>query len=59
VLARLTRGTPLRRNGWSAEEKTNGSTGKMHGLMMVSRPPMNAMQYSNMGQTEPYGSYLA
>ena len=29
-------GSPLRRNGWSARAKTKGSTGRMHGLTMVS-----------------------
>ena len=32
-------GSPARRNGWSARANTNGSTGRMHGLRMVSTPP--------------------
>ena len=32
-------GAPLRRNGRSARANTNGSTGRMHGLRMVSTPP--------------------
>ena len=32
-------GRPLFTNGWSARAKTKGSTGRMHGLTMVSAPP--------------------
>ena len=32
-------GSPLRRNGCSARANTNGSTGRMHGLTIVSTPP--------------------
>jgi hypothetical protein len=32
-------GRPLRRNGRSARASTNGITGRMHGLTMVSTPP--------------------
>ncbi len=32
-------GRPLRANGRSARANTNGSTGRMHGLTMVSTPP--------------------
>ena len=28
----MSRGSPLRTNGWSARAKTKGSTGRMHGL---------------------------
>src|SRR5437867_8487674 len=41
------RGRPLRLNGWSARAKTKGSTGRMHGLTIVRRPPMKAMAYNN------------
>ena len=30
------------RNGWSARENTNGSTGRMHGLKIVRTRPTNA-----------------
>src|SRR5437016_4926544 len=36
------RGSPSLRNDWLARENTNGRTGKMHGLMMVSIPPRYA-----------------
>ena len=32
-------GSPRRRNGWSARANTNGSTGRMQGLAIVSTPP--------------------
>ncbi len=32
-------GRPLRTKGWSERANTNGSTGRMHGLRMVSTPP--------------------
>ncbi|VWC41851.1 hypothetical protein BLA6860_07050 [Burkholderia lata] len=32
-------GRPVRTNGWSARANTNGSTGRMHGLRIVSTPP--------------------
>jgi hypothetical protein len=32
-------GNPLRRNGRSERANTKGSTGRMHGLRMVSTPP--------------------
>jgi hypothetical protein len=32
-------GRPLFRNGWSPRANTNGSTGRMQGLRMVSTPP--------------------
>jgi len=32
-------GRPLLTKGWSARAKTKGSTGRMHGLMIVSTPP--------------------
>ena len=32
-------GNPDFKNGRSARANTKGSTGKMHGLMMVSMPP--------------------
>ncbi len=35
-------GRPLLTKGWSARAKTNGSTGRMHGLMIVSTPPTYA-----------------
>src|ERR1700716_4159081 len=35
------KGRPLLRKGWSARAKTKGSTGRMHGLRMVSMPPRN------------------
>src|SRR4051812_18988769 len=33
------RGSPLFKNGCSARANTNGSTGRMHGLRIVSMPP--------------------
>ena len=41
-------GRPLRRNGWSARVNTNGSTGRMHGLRIVSTPPKNASTNSSI-----------
>src|SRR5258706_2118829 len=41
-------GRPLRAKGWSARENTNGSTGKMHGLRMVSAPPRYARTMRSM-----------
>jgi hypothetical protein len=35
----ISRGSPLLTNGWSARAKTNGSTGRMHGLRIVKTPP--------------------
>ncbi len=33
-------GSVLRTKGWPARANTNGSTGRMHGLRMVSAPPI-------------------
>jgi len=35
-------GKPFFRNGRSERAKTNGKTGKMHGLRMVKTPPRQA-----------------
>jgi hypothetical protein len=32
-------GRPLLMKGWFVRAKTNGSTGKMHGLRIVNTPP--------------------
>src|SRR5262245_29487264 len=36
------KGSPPRRNGTPVRVNTNGSTGRMHGLRIVSTPPKNA-----------------
>src|ERR1700761_7931892 len=41
-------GRPLRTNGWSERAKTNGSTGRMHGLRTVSTPPAYASRNSSI-----------
>src|SRR6185437_1243293 len=42
-------GSVLRRKGWSARANTNGITGRMHGLNMVSTPPKNAKTNKSIG----------
>jgi hypothetical protein len=41
-------GKPLLRKGWSERAKTNGSTGRMHGLKIVRTPPRYAKSNRNI-----------
>ncbi len=41
-------GNPERTKGWSARAKTNGRTGRMHGLTIVRTPP----RYDNNSKTK-------
>jgi hypothetical protein len=48
-------GSPLVENLRSARVNTNGSTGKMHGLKMVSTPAKNTMQARITNSSAPPG----
>src|SRR3982074_3647834 len=47
------KGRPLLRKGWSARAKKKGSTGRMHGLRMVSMPPRNTRATSVISAFRP------
>src|SRR5438309_384093 len=49
------RGRPFLRNGRSARAKTKGSTGRMHGLRIVSAPPTYARRMRSIGSGRTEG----
>ncbi len=52
-------GKPERRNGSPARVKTNGSTGRMHGLRIVSTPPRNARMKRTMEAPQAGTNFIA